>query len=171
MVRGYPAGMAQTQPGRWVGSVLGPGLLLGAGLGGFVDGILLHQILRWHHLLTARRDADLTANLVADGLFHAATWFAVFGGLMWLWQRSRARSRSFPWPALIGPLLAGWGLFNLTEGLVNHHVLGLHHVRAGAHQTVYDIGFLVFGLLLAVLGTWTYRRSLATGEGVSRDVR
>ena len=30
-----------------------PGLLLGIGLGGFVDGILLHQILQWHHMLTS----------------------------------------------------------------------------------------------------------------------
>jgi uncharacterized membrane protein len=142
---------------RSSGSVLGPGLLLGAGLGGFVDGILLHQILRWHHLLTARPGADLTANLVADGLFHAATWFAVFGGLMWLWQRAR-RPRTWPWRALIGPLLAGWGLFNLIEGLVNHHILALHHVRSGDHQIWYDLGFLALGLLLIVLGAAAYRR-------------
>jgi uncharacterized membrane protein len=30
-----------------------PGILLGIGLGGFVDGILLHQILQWHHMLTS----------------------------------------------------------------------------------------------------------------------
>ena len=29
-----------------------PGLLLGLGLGGFLDGILMHQVLQWHHLLT-----------------------------------------------------------------------------------------------------------------------
>lgn len=139
------------------GPILGPGLLLGAGLGGFVDGILLHQILRWHHLLTARSDADLTANLVADGLFHAATWFAVFAGLLWLWQRTR-RPRTWPWTALIGPLLAGWGLFNLAEGLVNHHILALHHVRSGVHQTWYDVGFLAFGALLVAVGAATYRR-------------
>jgi Predicted membrane protein (DUF2243) len=32
----------------------GPGILLGVGLGGFVDGIVLHQILQWHHMLTIR---------------------------------------------------------------------------------------------------------------------
>src|SRR4051794_35429080 len=30
-----------------------PGTILGVGLGGFVDGILLHQILQWHHMLTS----------------------------------------------------------------------------------------------------------------------
>jgi uncharacterized membrane protein len=152
------AGMTQPQSGRPPESVLGPGLLLGAGLGGFVDGILLHQILRWHHLLTARPGADLTANLVADGLFHAATWFAVLGGLIWLWQRAQRRPRPWPWTALVGPLLAGWGLFNLTEGLVNHHLLDLHHVRSGTHQTWYDIGFLALGALLTLVGAAAHRR-------------
>ncbi|HSU48308.1 MAG TPA: DUF2243 domain-containing protein [Arthrobacter sp.] len=29
-----------------------PPFLLGMGLGGFVDGILLHQLFQWHHMLT-----------------------------------------------------------------------------------------------------------------------
>ena len=29
-----------------------PAFLMGVGLGGFIDGILLHQILQWHHMLT-----------------------------------------------------------------------------------------------------------------------
>ena len=29
-----------------------PGILLGIGPGGFVDGIVLHQILQWHHMTT-----------------------------------------------------------------------------------------------------------------------
>jgi uncharacterized membrane protein len=33
-----------------------PGLFLGIGLGGPVDGIVLHQILQWHHLLTNEGD-------------------------------------------------------------------------------------------------------------------
>ena len=151
-----------TRPAARSGSVLGPGLLLGAGLGGFVDGILLHQVLRWHHLLT-NREPDLTANLVADGLFHAGTWFAVFAGLLWLWQRAR-RPRTWPWSALTGPLLAGWGLFNLAEGLVNHHLLALHHVRAGPHETWYDLGFLILGLLLVLLGAAVHRRSRAATD-------
>ncbi len=28
-----------------------PGLLVGLGLGGFFDGIVLHQLLQWHHML------------------------------------------------------------------------------------------------------------------------
>jgi uncharacterized membrane protein len=29
-----------------------PATILGVGLGGFVDGIVLHQVLQWHHLLS-----------------------------------------------------------------------------------------------------------------------
>lgn len=144
-------------------SVFGPALLLGIGLGGFVDGIVLHQILRWHHLLTDRR-ADLTPNLVADGLFHAATWLAVAAGLLWLWQRVRRGHRPWRWPALIGPMLAGWGLFNLVEGAVNHHLLDLHHVRSGAHQGWYDVGFLALGAALTLAGLAMYRRLAVAGR-------
>lgn len=138
----------------------GPALLLGAGLGGFVDGILLHQILRWHHLLSSRPDADLTANLFADGLFHAAAWLAVLAGVLWLWRRTQHHPPvRLSWATLGGPMLAGWGLFNLVEGLVNHHLLDLHNVRPGPHQTTYDIGFLVLGALLLLGGLGWYWRN------------
>ena len=68
-----------------------PGLLLGLGLGGFVDGIVLHQLLQWHHMIssTARGStatvAGLEANTFADGLFHAAAWLLTATGLALLW--------------------------------------------------------------------------------------
>lgn len=34
------------------GFPMAAGILLGLGLGGFFDGIVLHQILQWHHMLT-----------------------------------------------------------------------------------------------------------------------
>ena len=61
-----------------------PAFLMGIGLGGFVDGIVLHQILQWHHMLTGDNGgeppdtvAGLEANTLADGFFHVATWFLV----------------------------------------------------------------------------------------------
>ena len=55
-------------------------------------------------------------------------------------------------------ILFGWGLFNLVEGLVNHHILTLHHVREGVdNQTAYDLGFLALGLGLMLVGWFLAR--------------
>ncbi len=50
------------------------GILLGLGLGGFFDGIVLHQILQWHHMATssgypADTLENLQLNTTLDGLF------------------------------------------------------------------------------------------------------
>ncbi len=109
-------------------------MLLGLGLGGFVDGIVLHQILQWHHMLSAQEYAPTTTvaglelNTLADGLFHLAAWACTLPGVILLWRSMRRGARSTP-SFLAGGLLAGWGGFNLVEGVVDHHLLGIHHVR------------------------------------------
>jgi len=144
-----------------------PGIVLGVGLGGFVDGILLHQILQWHHLLTSTNSDNvgiryypantvhgLEVNTVWDGLFHAVTWLAVLVGLGLLYSRvSRARVRLWSSRHLWGWVLVGWGLFNLVEGVLDHHILGIHHVRSGPDQLRWDLGFLALGAVL-VGGGW-----------------
>jgi uncharacterized membrane protein len=141
-----------------VATARAPGILLGIGLGGFVDGIVLHQILQWHHLLSDEGSypdttvAGLKGNTLADGLFHAATWLAVAIGVLVLWRRATG-SRGLPsGTALLGWMLVGWGLFNLVEGIVDHHILGIHHVREDGNQTAFDLSFLAFGALLATSG-------------------
>jgi len=135
-------------------------LLLGVGLGGFVDGIVLHQVLQWHHLLTSTGDhpattvAGLEANTLADGLFHLATWLATVAGVALLWRSGAALAGR----ALAGLVLVGWGAFNLVEGIVDHHVLTLHHVREGSNELVYDLGFLALGAILVAGGLALARR-------------
>ncbi|MFD1214389.1 DUF2243 domain-containing protein [Arthrobacter sp. GCM10027362] len=149
-----------------------PGVLLGVGLGGFVDGILLHQILQWHHMLTSADTANidigsypantvhgLEMNTLWDGFFHVLTWLAVLAGLGVLYSRvTHSRGRVWASRVLWGWILTGWGLFNLVEGLIDHHLLAIHHVIGGPFQTLADILFLVFGALLAV-GGWLLQRS------------
>ena len=139
--------------GRATGLV--PTVLLGIGLGGFFDGIVLHQILQWHHMLSAHTPPDSLANLelntLADGLFHASTWVFTSTGVVLLWSAMRdgaplARHR------LIGGLFAGWGGFNVVEGVIDHQILGIHHVRPGPYELVYDIGFLVWGAVMLAIG-------------------
>ena len=139
------------------GPLIAAGILLGVGLGGFVDGILLHQILQWHNMLSSLRPPlDLVAmkfNMVWDGLFHAATWLLTAVGLGALW---RAGQRSdVPWSTstLLGSLVMGWGLFNFVEGVIDHQILGVHHVHPGANELAWDLGFLASGVLLVGLGS------------------
>ena len=133
-----------------------PGLLLGLGLGGFVDGILLHQVLQWHHMVSQRVPpaslADLERNILADGVFHTVTWVAVLVGV-----HALVRVTPQLGPGLTRVFLAwcttGWGAFNLVEGLVNHHVLQLHRVRPDASDPlVWDLGWLAFGAVLIAAG-------------------
>ena len=108
------------RPPSWSRRSLVAWVLLG-GAGGFVDGIVLHQILRWHHMLTATGDhpadsvAGLESNTLADGLFHAATWLFVVAGIVVL-RRAWAAGRPAPTVAAqLGGVLARWGSFNLVK--------------------------------------------------------
>lgn len=150
-------------------SILAPAVVLGLGLGGFVDGIVLHQVLQWHHMLSETDEnppttlGGLETNVVADGLFHVAAWVFVVVGLAWLWQRARAGGWRWGWPTLLGGMAMGWGLFNVVEGVVNHHVLGIHRVRPDAGEPLaYDLAFLALGVLLLV-GGWLVQRRDGAG--------
>ena len=145
-------------PARPRGTATVPGVLLGVGLGGFVDGIVLHQILRWHNMLSAvlppTTMRNMEVNMVFDGYFHAGVWATTLLGVVGLWSAGR---RGAPFPSagrFLGQLLFGWGLFNLVEGVVDHHVLRLHHViDRPRHEPVFDWVFLVvFGVGLLALG-------------------
>ena len=143
-----------------------PGILLGLGLGGFVDGIVLHQILQWHHMLSSEGSypkttvAGLETNTLWDGVFHAATWVAVLAGIWVLWRRTTDWRWAISGRAFAGWMLVGWGLFNLVEGIIDHQILGIHHVREGAgiNETAWDMGFLTFGAALVIAG-WLLARS------------
>jgi uncharacterized membrane protein len=132
------------------------GILLGIGFGGFFDGIVLHQILQWHHLLTSTGEhpattvAGLEANTLADGLFHAFTFAATLGGLWLLWGAMR-RGAAPDGRRLGGLMLAGWGGFNLVEGLVDHQLLTLHHVNYD-NVVLWDTLFLLSGAALLAGG-------------------
>ena len=79
------------------------GLLLGIGLGGLLDGILLDQLLQWHGVLSAR-------------WFHLAAWAVTLAGVIVLWGALRGPG---PLPRGLAPggwALIGWGALNLIAG-------------------------------------------------------
>jgi uncharacterized membrane protein len=139
------------------GPLISAGTLLGVGLGGFVDGILLHQILQWHNMLSSKiAPTDLLSmkyNMVWDGLFHALTWIVTAVGLTLLWRAGQRADVPWSTRTFVGSLSLGWGLFNVVEGIIDHQILGLHHVHPGTNQLAWDIGFLIFGALL-IAGGW-----------------
>jgi uncharacterized membrane protein len=134
--------MANQGSGR---SLLWPAVLVGIGAAGSLDEIVLHQLLRWHHFYDRGSQA---AGLIADGVFHLGSTAVLAVGLVLLVQRWRAGSGP-PRRAVAG-ILVGAGGFNLYDGLVQHKLLGLHQVRAGAPDNLpYDLAFV--GLAAVVL--------------------
>ncbi len=141
------------------------GVFLGLGLGGFVDGIVFHQILQFHGMISADYPKDtlanVQANMVWDGIFHAATWMLTATGV-WLLFRAgkRALAGDAAWSPriLFGSMVLGWGIFNFVEGLIDHHILHLHHVVEALGPSVYDWLFLASGVAM-ILGGWAIIRT------------
>jgi uncharacterized membrane protein len=153
---------------------LAPALVLGIGFGGFLDGIVMHQLLQWHHMVSAEGCcptsslAGLEDNTTADGVFHAVAWLVAMAGALMTMRAWRAGRLAPPWLAQAGALLAGWGIFNLLDSL-NHFVLGLHHIRDDLGGPVgWDLGFLGFALLLLGVGWAMARLALERGRGPER---
>ena len=132
------------------------GTLLGIGMGGFVDGILFHQILQLHNMLSNRVVRDTLVheqiNMVWDGFFHAFTWTVVALGILFLWRAVKTRGVLLSGKALWGAILLGWGLFNLVEGTIDHEILQVHHVYQNGNHLLWDMVFLAAGLALLLTG-------------------
>ena len=143
------------------------GTLLGIGMGGFLDGIALHQILQLHNMLTAVRPkvtlADAEINMFWDGLFHALTWLMTALGLMLLFHAGKQRDVPWAGKTLFGAMVMGWGLFNLVEGIIDHHILGIHHVVESMGLSIYDYAFLGSGVLFIGIG-WSMIRTGARDQ-------
>jgi uncharacterized membrane protein len=144
---------------------LSAGILFGLGLGGFFDGIILHQILQWHHMLTSAgyppdSVRNLEINTLWDGIFHASTYIFVLLGLILLWKRAHQTHVQWSGKLLLSTILMGFGIFNLVEGIIDHHLLGIHHVNemVPQEQWIYwDVGFLIWGVVMLIVGWFLLR--------------
>jgi uncharacterized membrane protein len=142
--------MIKLADGAARGRRVSSGVVLGVGLGGFLDGIALHQIAQWHNMGSAVLPPvtmeAMKQNMAWDGLFHLGTWLVTLAGVWMLWSDGRRGGPRVSGRAFLGQLVLGWGAFNLVEGLVDHHLLNLHHVRdLPAHVPAYDWAFLAVG--------------------------
>ena len=148
---------AASAPARRRTPLVAAGFLLGAGLGGFVDGILLHQLLQWHNMLSGQLPPDTLVrakiNMYWDGLFHAAVWVLTVTGLGLLWAATGRADVPHSGRTLLGGGLLGWGGFNVVEGLIDHELLGLHHVyEYTPNHWPADLAFLALGAALLLAG-------------------
>jgi uncharacterized membrane protein len=134
------------------------GILMGIGMGGFVDGIVLHQIVQWHNMVsnwippTTRE--TMSINMVWDGIFHAFVWVVTLVGILMLWSAAYCRDAIPSLQSFVGQLIFGWGVFNLVEGIIDHQILGVHYVRQVPNYTVYNLTFLAVGGVLFILIGW-----------------
>ena len=136
--------------------LIAAGTIMGIGMGGFVDGILFHQIFQIHNMLSAKIPPTSLVNvettMVWDGLFHALTWVMTAIGIAMLWHAGKQRDVPWSGRTFFGAMVGGWGIFNVVEGVIDHHILNLHHVVERLGVSVYDYAFLGAGVLFLVLG-------------------
>jgi uncharacterized membrane protein len=146
------------------------GILLGLGQAGFFDGIVFHQLLQWHHMFTnietSNTVSGLELNTLGDGLFHLVDWLFTLAGLVVLWFAVRRNDVDLSTTVLIGAFCIGAGMFNVTEGILSHHVFEIHHVKPGVHQLAWDLSFIGAGGLSAIVGWVILNRDRSTQRDV-----
>jgi uncharacterized membrane protein len=141
------------------------GFLLGFAFGGFFDGILLHQILQWHHLLLGVAGdtfRDMRVQILADGLFHLFMYAIAVVGLWRLWtERNDAGVHAEQ--HLLSCALLGFGTWHVLDAILSHWVLGIHRVKMNSpHPLLWDlIWFFSFGVALIVAALLLLRRGAA----------
>ena len=148
------------------------GILMGVGMGGFIDGIVLHQIFQWHNMVSnwfpPTTMEAMSFNMVWDGIFHAFAWVVTLVGILMLWSAAHRRDAIPSLQSFIGQLILGWGLFNLVEGIIDHQILAVHYVRQVPNYTVYNLTFLAVGGVLFIL---VGRMLMKAGRRVAAEAR
>jgi len=138
------------------------GGILGFALGGFFDGILLHQVLQWHHFLSlveGEAYRDIRTQILADGLFHVAVYMVAAVGLWLLWRGRAGFTGNGADRRLLGAVLLGFGIWQFADVVLIHWVTGIHRIRVGVDNPLaYDIGWMVvFGVPTFLAGLWLWR--------------
>lgn len=145
------------------------GFWLGFGLAMFFDGILLHQILQWHHLLSGvapeETAADLRFQVLADGIFHLVTYALTALGLWLVWADRGGLADPTADRRLVACGLIGFGVWHIVDAVLNHWILGLHRIRMDVENALlWDLAWLVpFGVGAALLGFSLLRRPPPSG--------
>jgi len=131
------------------------GLCLGIGIGGFINDIVLWQLLQWHQMLSSRIPpvtlAAVSFNMKWDGVAFLLNLALTVTGVALLFRACR-RDAAMSSRVLVGSILGGWGLFTVVEGLIVHLLFGAHHVHSGPNELAWDLLYLMFGVALMLIG-------------------
>ncbi|WP_462413362.1 DUF2243 domain-containing protein [Neobacillus sp. Marseille-QA0830] len=130
------------------------GFLFGIGLISFLDAVVFHQLLHWHHFY----DKSTTAiGLVSDGFFHAFSWLATVGALFMIADLRRCTV----WVPLrwTAGVFLGAGLFNLYDGTIQHKLMKLHQIRYNVDILPYDMAWHIVSGLMIIIGISLFIRS------------
>ena len=143
-----------TSPTR---SLLWTGVVLGVGLVGTLDEVLLHQWLQWHNFYV---HTTPDWRIASDGVFHAVSSGLLFFGALRLWALRGRIAASGDGRVLAAGVLLGMGGFNLYDGTVQHKLLQLHPVREGVDSILpYDLAFNGVAVVLLLAGWLLWRRT------------
>lgn len=135
-------------------------ILIGIGLAGLIDIIVFHAILQWHHTsshkLMPNTLESLQINILHDGVFLTFSLIITILGIVLLWFAQSSKEKDYfllHKRSFIGIVLIGFGGFNAIEGIINHHILQMHHVIEVPDPLVFDLAFLfIGGIAIAILG-------------------
>jgi uncharacterized membrane protein len=132
-------------------------MVLGIGMGGFIDGIILHQVLQVHEMLSNKVPATdyvgKSVNMFWDGVFHFFCFIVVLIGIVLMWKLLARKDVDRSGYLLAGGLLSGWGLFNIVEGIIDHQILKLHNViELSTNHDAGNYTFLGISVLMLIVG-------------------
>jgi uncharacterized membrane protein len=158
----------RTRAAQAAAGVSAAATLLGVGLGGFLDGIVFHQVLQWHQLISSRLPPTTleakNVNMFWDGLFHIVVWLFTLAGVSAL-TRQLGRADVFASRRLVvGAGLFGWGAFNAVDAVFVHFWFRYHNLREVAdNPQMWNVGYLVSGLAMALTGALLMAHAIRKG--------
>nr|WP_195891649.1 DUF2243 domain-containing protein [Bacillus ndiopicus] len=123
------------------------GLMFGLGVVAFIDEVVFHQLLQWHHFYDK---STAKIGLISDGLFHAFSFFATIGSAFLL--ADLHRKHGFWLKRWLGGVFLGAGAFQLYDGIIQHKFMKLHQIRYNVDIIPYDIAWNVIASLLIIIG-------------------
>lgn len=120
----------------------------------FVDEVIFHQFLQWHHFY------DLSTpqiGIFADGLLNSFAWFAAIAGLFLF---ADLRRRDALWmKRWVASIFIGAGVFQLFDGIIDHKVLRTHQIRYNVELLPYDLAWNAFGVILLIIGLLLFTKA------------